>query len=320
MERRRPPLDKSLHMEPTMERVEQMEAKTTKASMRDYYQITKPRIVYENMLGTVAGFMVAMGGVSFTVEHIWILIYSLVGIGFVIAGSTTLNTVYDRDIDGYMARTRHRPIHTGRISVRAGAIYGVALSSIGVIILALLVNVLSALLAFVGLIVYVFIYTMWLKRTSTINTVVGGISGAMPTMMGYVAVTGTLDIVAWIIFAILFLWQPPHFLALALRRVDDYRNAGIPMLPVVKGYDATKKQIIYWTLAMIPATIMLFTVQAVGFIYLIGAIILNAIYLWGALRGLFIEKEKEKKWTYFMFKYSVVYLALLYVLMMIDAK
>lgn len=297
-----------------------MEATTTKVSLKDFYHITKPRIVYENMLGTVAGFMVAMGGISFSAHYVWLLVWSLLGIGLVVAGSTTLNTVYDRDVDGLMARTQNRPIHTGRIPVRIGAIYGTALSSVGVLLIALLVNPLSAILAFIGLVVYVFIYTMWLKRTSTINTVVGGISGSMPTVMGYVAVTGTMDIVAWIIFAILFLWQPPHFLALAMRRVDDYRNAGIPMLPVVKGFDATKKQIIYWTLAMIPATIMLFTVQAVGIIYLIGAIILNAIYLWGALKGLFIKADQEKKWTYFMFKYSVVYLALLYLLMMIDAK
>ncbi len=297
-----------------------MEASASKATLKDYYQITKPRIVYENMLGTIAGFMVAMGGLTFSAEYIWLLLWALIGIGFVVAGSTTLNTVYDRDVDGFMVRTQNRPIHTGRISVRAGSIYGTVLSSVGVLLLVLLVNPLSAILAFIGLVVYVFIYTMWLKRTSTINTVVGGISGSMPTVMGYVAVTGTMDIVAWIIFAILFLWQPPHFLALALRRVDDYRNAGIPMLPVVKGFDETKKQIIYWTLALIPATIMLFTVQAVGMIYLVGAIILNGIYLWGALRGLYITEDKEKRWTYFMFKYSVFYLALLYLLMMIDAR
>lgn len=312
-------MNKSLSIDASMEQAGNM-VKTEKATIRDYYDITKPRIVYENMLGTVAGFMVAMGGISFTSEYVWLLLWSLLGMGLVVAGSTTLNTVYDRDVDGFMVRTRNRPIHTGRISVRAGSIYGILLSTVGVILIALLVNPLSAFLAFIGLFVYVFIYTMWLKRTSTLNTVVGGISGSMPTVMGYVAVTGNFDIIAWIIFAILFLWQPPHFLALAMRRVDDYRNAGIPMLPVVKGIEETKKQIIYWTLAMIPATIMLFTVQAVGIIYLIGAVILNSIYLWGALRGLTITEDKEKKWTYFMFKYSVVYLALLYLLMMIDAK
>ncbi len=312
-------MDKSLSMETSLEHEEEM-AITTKASLGDYYRITKPRIVYENMLGTVAGFIVAIGGISFTAETIWLLVWALIGIGFVVAGSTTLNTVYDRDIDGFMERTKSRPIHTGRISVRAGTIYGLALSTVGVIMIALLVNPLSAILAFIGLFVYVFIYTMWLKRTSTINTVVGGISGAMPTVMGYVAVTGTMDIVAWILFAILFLWQPPHFLALAMRRVEDYRRAGVPMLPVVKGFEETKKQMMYWTLALVPVTIMLFVVQSVGIIYLIGTMILNVIYVWGAIRGFYIKKEEEKKWTQFMFKYSVMYLALLYLLMMIDAK
>lgn len=311
-------MDKSFSMETSLEHEEEM-ANTAKASPVDYYRITKPRIVYENMLGTLAGFIVAMGGFSFTSEHIWLLIWALIGIGFVIAGSTTLNTVYDRDIDGFMERTKSRPIHTGRISVKAGTVYGLTLSTIGVVIVALLVNPLSAILAFIGLFVYVFIYTMWLKRVSTINTVVGGISGAMPTVMGYVAVTGTMDIVAWILFAILFLWQPPHFLALAMRRVEDYRKAGVPMLPVVKGFEETKKQIMYWTLALVPVSIMLFAVQAVGLIYLVGAIILNAIYVWGAIRGFFIKQEEEKTWTQFMFKYSVIYLALLYLLMMIDA-
>lgn len=312
-------MDKSLSMEPTLEQ-KQDQNNRTKMSLRDFYYITKPRIVYENMLGTVAGFIVALGSLSFTIQYVWLLIWSLLGIGLVVAGSTTLNTVYDRDIDGFMQRTKNRPIHTGRIPVRIGALYGAGLSTIGVIFITIMVNPLSALLAFIGVFVYVFIYTMWLKRTSTLNTVVGGVSGAMPTVMGYVAVTGKMDIVAWILFAILFLWQPPHFLALAMRRVEDYRAAGIPMLPVIKGIAETKRQIAYWTFAMVPATILLFSVQAVGMIYLIGVLLLNAIYVWGALRGFFITKEHEPKWTYFMFKYSVIYLALVYILMMIDAK
>lgn len=313
-----PPLDKSIQMENTLEQVEQV--KTKHASLKDYYQVTKPRIVYENMLGTLAGFFVAIGGQSFSWNYLYVLFWALLGIGFVIAGSTTLNSVYDRDIDKIMERTKHRPIHTGRITVRAATIYGMTLSISGVLLLSIFVNIASAVLAFTGLFIYVFVYTMWLKRTTTLNTVVGGFSGAMPTVMGYVAVVGTMDLVAGILFAILFLWQPPHFLALAIRRVEDYRRAGIPMLPVVRGNEETKKQIIYWVLMLVPVSIMLYLVEAVGMIYLLGALILGIVYIVGALKGLFIQKELEGKWNYFMYKYSVIYLALLYLLMMFDAK
>jgi protoheme IX farnesyltransferase len=219
-----------------------------------------------------------------------------------------------------MERTQNRPIHTGRISVRAGTIYALVLGITGELILTFGVHPLAAMLALVGLLVYVFIYTMWLKRTTTFNTVVGGISGAMPTMMGYVAVTENIDLTAWVIFAILFLWQPPHFLALAMRRTEEYRNAGIPMLPVVKGFTETKRQILFYTLAMIPVTMMLYNLQAVGLIYLAGVSILNVIYLWYALKGMSIKAEQEISWANFMFRYSVIYLTLLYILMMIDAK
>jgi len=312
-------LNRSMVVEKSMDQAENS-AKTEKASLKDYYTVTKPGIIYANVLGTIAGFLVALGGESFTPSILWTFVWSILGITLVIASSTTLNNVFDRDIDGFMERTQNRPIHTGRISVRAGTIYALVLGITGELILTFGVHPLAAMLALVGLLVYVFIYTMWLKRTTTFNTVVGGISGAMPTMMGYVAVTENIDLTAWVIFAILFLWQPPHFLALAMRRTEEYRNAGIPMLPVVKGFAETKRQILFYTLAMIPVTMMLYNLQAVGLIYLAGVSILNVIYLWYALKGMSIKAEQEISWANFMFRYSVIYLTLLYILMMIDAK
>lgn len=310
-------MDRSMTMGSSVDQDEA--ADTVKATLKDYYTVTKPGIVYSNLLGTIAGFFVAMGG-NFTSSLAWTLLWTILGISLVIAGGTTLNNVYDRDIDGYMERTRNRPIHTGRISVKTGTIYGLSLAIVGEAVLTIGVNPLSAVFAFIGLFFYVVVYTMWLKRTTTLNTVVGGISGAMPTVMGYVAVSNSMDNVAWILFAILFLWQPPHFLALAMRRCEEYRNAGIPMLPVVRGFDETKRQILYYTAALVPVSLMLYTLEAVGLIYFIGAGLLGAIYLIYALKGIFNEKEKEIPWANFMFRYSVIYLTLIYILMMVDAK
>lgn len=288
-------------------------------SLSVLYNLTKPGIVYANLLGMVAGFLLAMKGAPFTPDLTRLFLFSLIGIALVIAGGTTLNNVVDRDIDGYMERTKNRPIHTGKISVGAATIYGLTLALVGEAILFLFVHPLAATLALIGFFVYVVIYTIWLKRITTLNTVIGGISGAMPTVVGYVTVTGRMDLAAWVLFSILFLWQPPHFLALAMRRFSDYRNACVPMLPVVKGFQETKRQIFYYTLALVPMSLMLFPLRAAGLIYLIGAALLGTVYLYKAYRGFKVSGEGERKWATDLFRYSIIYLTVLYLLMMFNA-
>ncbi|WP_028988144.1 heme o synthase [Thermicanus aegyptius] len=296
-----------------------MERTGERASLGVYYRLTKPGIVFANLLGTVAGFLLAMKGAPFTPDLMVTFFFSLLGIALVIAGGTTLNNVIDRDIDGYMERTKDRPIHSGRVSVKAATFFGLSLAVTGEAVLAFGVHPQAALLALIGFVVYVIIYTLWLKRITTLNTVIGGISGAVPTVMGYVAVTGRMDLTAWILFSILFLWQPPHFLALAMRRHTDYKNACVPMLPNVKGFGEAKKQIFYYTVSLFPVSLMLYPLRAVGWLYLVGALLLGTVYLIKAYQGLHRRGEEEKRWASFMFRYSIIYLTLLYLLMMVDA-
>jgi protoheme IX farnesyltransferase len=281
---------------------------------KDFIDITKPGINASNLLATFTGYLLAAG---YTHTFGWmVFIYTMIGTALVIAGGCTLNNFYDRDIDPHMERTRIRAVPSGRMKPGTALIYGIILTIAGHLILAFGVNLLAAVLGFIGFAVYLFIYTMWLKRTSTWNTVVGGISGAVPPVIGWVAVTGSLDLAAWALFFILFLWQPPHFFALAMRKTKEYRAAGIPMLPVVKGNAETKKQILIFTILLFPATIFLFATNAVGWTFLITAIILDIIYVVLAIRG--FSKRDEDLWAKQMFLYSLFYLTLILIMMMVD--
>jgi protoheme IX farnesyltransferase len=281
---------------------------------KDFIDITKPGINASNLLATFTGYLLAAG---YTHTFGWmVFIYTMIGTALVIAGGCTLNNFYDRDIDPHMERTRIRAVPSGRMKPRTALIYGIILTVIGHLVLALGVNLLAAILGFIGFGVYLFVYTMWLKRTSTWNTVVGGISGAVPPVIGWVAVTGRLDLAAWALFFILFLWQPPHFFALAMRKAKEYKAAGIPMLPVVKGNAETKKQILIFTILLLPATILLFATDAVGWTFLTTAIILDVIYVVLAIKG--FSKQDEDLWAKQMFLYSLVYLTMILFLMMVD--
>lgn len=291
-----------------------------KATVKDYITVTKPGLSVANLLATLAGFMLGMAGQPFSNHTFISLFWTLLGTALVIASGTTLNNVLDRDIDKYMERTKSRPVTNHRISPRVAAIYGLVLAVIGEAVLTFGANPLAAVLGFIGLFVYVVVYTAWLKRTTTLNTVIGGLSGAMPPLVGYVAITNTLDITAWTVLAFMFLWQPPHFLALAMRRVEEYRGVNIPMLPVVIGFDGTKRQILWYTVAMVPVSLFLYHYEAVGQLYLWVAGILGLIYLALAVQGLFIKKEKDIPWANLMFKYSIIYLTAIFILMMVDAK
>ncbi|SHF17843.1 protoheme IX farnesyltransferase [Seinonella peptonophila] len=285
-----------------------------KATWKDYLEVTKPGINIHNLLVTFAGFWLAAGFDTF--QHLSLLVYTLLGTTLVIAGSCSLNNFYDRDIDPYMTRTRNRAVAEGRMKPIAALWFGLILSIVGLSILAVGVNYLAAFFAFIGFFVYVVIYTMWLKRSSTLNTVVGGISGAVPPLIGWVAYTNSVDLSAWALFMVLFLWQPPHFFALAMRKVQEYRQVGVPMLPVVKGFAATKRQSLVYTILLLPASLTLFFTGVTSWLYLVTALVLGIIYIFHAVKG--FKAEDDDAWAKRMFLYSLLYLTVLFFVMIMD--
>jgi heme o synthase len=209
--------------------------------IQSYYQLTKPRIIPLLLITTAGSMWIAAKG---QVDPLLLLV-TLTGGTLAAASAQTINCIYDRDIDYDMERTRHRPMPSGKVQPRDALIFAIALATISFTLLAVFANLLAAVLAFSGIVFYVLVYTHWLKRHSTQNIVIGGAAGAIPALVGWAAVTGTLSWAAWLIFAIVFLWTPPHFWALALMIRDDYAKVGIPMLPVVKGDTATANLVLY---------------------------------------------------------------------------
>ncbi|MCQ6265655.1 heme o synthase [Fictibacillus sp. WQ 8-8] len=279
---------------------------------KDFLAIAKMGIVISNLITVFAGIFLAIKFNSLLfMDELNVLALAVVGSAFVIAGGCCLNNYIDRDIDGLMDRTMDRPTVTGKIEAHQALWMGIILSAIGVILLAM-TTLTAAVFGLIGLFVYVVVYTMWLKRTHSINTVVGGISGAMPPLIGWAAVDANLDIKAWILFLILFLWQPPHFLALAMKRCEEYRNAGIPMLPVVSGFKMTKRQMIWYVAALIPVSLYLYPF---GKVFTILATVLGFGWLALGLSG--IRTSDDIKWARQMFVYSLNYLTILFVAMIL---
>ncbi|MFC4077686.1 heme o synthase [Salinithrix halophila] len=283
-----------------------------RATWRDFWVLTKPGINASNLMAAFTGFWLA-GHHSF---DFGLLLATLLGTALVIAGGCAVNNYIDRDIDPLMARTKDRPVPTGRIRPQTALWMGLILGLAGVAVLVALVNPLSALLAAVGFFVYVFVYTAWTKRTTPLNTVVGSISGAVPPMIGWVAVTGGLDWPAWVLFLFMFVWQPPHFFALAMMKTEDYRAAGIPMLPVVKGFAETKRQTLFFVILILPASLLLYAAGVVGWIYLGTAIVLGGGFIYLALSG--YSSKDDEAWARRLFLYSLFYLTLMQVAMFLD--
>ncbi|PTM56443.1 heme o synthase [Desmospora activa] len=283
-----------------------------KATWRDFWTITKPSINASNLLAAFAGFWLAGYG-SMDVP---LLLAMLAGMALVIAGACTVNNYIDRDIDPLMNRTSDRPVATGRIQPLTALWYGITLFLAGTILLATLVNPLSALLAAIGFLAYVFLYTAWTKRTTPWNTVVGSISGAVPPMVGWAAATGGLEWPAWMLFLFMFVWQPAHFYALAMMKADDYRAAGIPMFPVVKGFQETKRQTLAFIILLLPVSLLLFATGVVSWLYLGMAFVLGGVYLYLALAGW--SKDADDIWARKMFFYSILYLTIMQLGMFID--
>jgi protoheme IX farnesyltransferase len=283
-------------------------------SIRDYIQLTKPGILRSNLIAAFAGFWVAsQGNVQWS-----LLIYMLIGTTLVMASSCVFNNYLDRDYDGLMERTSHRPLPSGRLEAIKVFLYASILGAIGLLVLFLLTNTLAGILGIVGMIVYVIIYTAWLKRASTLSTVMGSFSGAMPPVIGYTAVTGSMDAGAWILFGILFLWQPPHFWALGIRRMEEYRAAGFQILPVVKGVHRTKIQMIPYVVLLIPVSLLLYFMDYVGVYYFVVALVLGVLWLLLCLSG-FVTKDDDR-WAKRTFIFSINYLLITFVVMILNTN
>src|ERR687895_1933809 len=246
--------------------------------LADYVTLTKPRVQLLLLLTTVTTMYVA-GDPSASLVALTVLGGSLSA-----GGAAAVNHYWDRDIDAQMARTATRPVPSGRVSPRAALIYGLVLGALSFALLAAAVNLLSAFLALAGFVGYVLVYTVWLKRTTPQNIVIGGAAGAVPPLVGWAAVTGTVDPAALYLFAIVFYWTPPHFWALSLLMKDDYARAGVPMMPVVRGEHETRRQIVLYTILLYAVSQLPFCAGAFGLVYLASSIALGAVFIAGAVR------------------------------------
>jgi protoheme IX farnesyltransferase len=281
-------------------------------SWRDYVTLTKPRIMSLLLLTGAGGMFVGAGGVP----PLGDLAVMLTGLALACGGASALNHVLDRDIDKLMGkRTRSRPVAAGRVPAARALEFGLALSALSFVLLGTLANVLTAVLALVGNLFYVLVYTRWLKRSTPQNIVIGGAAGAVPPLVGWAAATGNLTLPALALFAIVFFWTPPHFWALALLIRRDYEAAGIPMLPVVRGERETARQIVLYTLALIAVTLVPVALGTLGVPYLVAALTLGGAFLWLALR---LRAELVPRRAAVLFHYSLAYLALLFVAMAVD--
>ena len=278
----------------------------------DYVRLTKPRIISLLLFTTGAAMFVAARGNP----GAWLFFWTMVGGYLAAGGANAINQYIDRDIDQQMHRTDDRPVVAGRVTPARALVFGASLGVLSALVIGLSSNWLAAALALLGLALYVGVYTLWLKRTSIHNIVIGGSAGAVPPLVGWAAVTGDLSLTAWIMFAIVFYWTPPHFWALALMLKRDYAAAGVPMLPVVHGVAETKRQILLWTLVMIAVTLLPVASGAAGLPYLASALVLGAAFLYLSWR---LYRDPAIGWARATFHYSLLYLALIFVALAVDA-
>ncbi|NEO99401.1 MAG: protoheme IX farnesyltransferase [Symploca sp. SIO2E9] len=282
--------------------------------IHSYYQLTKPRIIPLLLITTAAAMWIASNG---QVDPVLLLV-TLLGGTLAAASAQTLNCIYDRDIDYDMLRTRNRPIPSGRVQPVHALVFAIALGLLSFTLLALFANLLSALLAMSGIVFYMLVYTHFLKRHTSQNIVIGGAAGSIPPLVGWAAVTGDLGWTPWLLFAIIFLWTPPHFWALALMIRDDYAQVNIPMLPVVAGEEYTTRQIWLYTLIVVPASLLLvYPLGVSGVIYGVIAVMLGAIFIKKA--WLLLNNPGDKPLAKSMFKYSILYMMLLCTGMVVDS-
>ncbi len=281
------------------------------AKVRSYVALTKPPIIELLLITTLPTMFVARRGVP----SVTLMLATLVGGTLAAGGANATNMVIDRDIDKVMRRTRNRPLVTGELTARAALTFAIGLEIVAFIELWLTVNLLSACLAVAATAFYVFVYTMWLKRSSSSNIVIGGAAGAVPVLVGWAAVTGTLGWAPVVLFGIIFVWTPPHFWALAIRYRDDYEAAEVPMLPVVATLAKTARQMLIYTAVLVALTVLFGFVGHMGVLYFTVAIVLGASFLTYAVR---LRTRLDAVTALRMFKYSISYLSLLFLVMAVD--
>jgi protoheme IX farnesyltransferase len=286
-------------------------APSLRSRIRDYVALTKPRIIELLLVTTVPTMIVAEGGLP----SLWLVAATVFGGTLAAGGANAINMVVDRDIDQVMNRTKNRPVAAGRLTPRAALTFAVGIEVLAFVFLALTVNLLSAVLAVAACLFYVFVYTLWLKRTSRQNIVIGGAAGAVPVLVGWSAVTGTLDWPPVVLFAVIFYWTPPHFWALAIRYRDDYAAADVPMLPVVASLRTTAVRILLYTLLLWGITLLFAPVAGMGAIYLAAALVLGGIFTLYSLR---LVRDGTSQVAMRVFTWSITYISLLFAAIAVD--
>jgi len=282
-------------------------------TLRAYVALTKPRIIELLLVTTVPTMVLAQSGIP----SVWLMAAVVLGGTLAAGGANAINMYLDRDIDDLMRRTRHRPLPRHAVSPPHALAFGVVLSVLSFAWLALTVNLLSALLAASAIAFYVFVYTLWLKRSTPQNIVIGGAAGCVPVLVAWAAVTGRVEVPALVLFAIVFYWTPPHFWALALRYRNDYATANVPMLPVVRGEVETARQIVLYTLLLVAVSLLLLPAARMGLIYLVAALVLGTGFVWYALRVL--RNSADGDAAIRLFRFSISYLTLLFAAVAADS-
>jgi len=276
-----------------------------------YVALTKPRIIELLLITTLPTMILAQGGLP----GIWLMVATLLGGTLAAGGANAINMYVDRDIDKLMHRTAKRPLVTGVIAPRNALIFAVTLEVVAFVELWAWVNLLSAVLAVSATLFYVFVYTLWLKRTSKQNIVIGGAAGAMPVLVGWAAVTNSLAWAPVVLFGVIFMWTPPHFWALAFKYKDDYEAANVPMMPVVATFRRTATEILVYTVIMVGLTLVLAPVAHLGVVYIVSAALLGTGFIVMAVR---LWVQATPKASMQLFSYSITYLTLLFVMMAVD--
>jgi heme o synthase len=279
--------------------------------LNDYLSLTKPKVISLLLVTTLAAMFITENGTP----SFWLVFWTMIGGYLAAGGAGAINCAFDSDIDVNMGRTSRRPVPSGRISRQAAMRFGLILSILSAIVMLVFTTPLAMLLSTLGILYYAVFYTQWLKRSTWQNIVIGGGAGSLPPLVGWTAVTGTLSLPAVLLFAIIFYWTPPHFWALALVKEKDYARAGVPMLPVVAGAGETRYQILVYSLILVALSVLLTPLGAMGWIYLLGALILGGLFLRDAWN---VYRYGEQQHIWQLYKYSLLYLALLFAVMVVD--
>ena len=280
-------------------------------TIKNYYELCKPNVVLMMLITALVGSLLA----SKTLAPLSLIAFAMLGIGLCASSAAAINQIIDRKADANMNRTENRPIPQGEVSPINASIFAFILASLGAAILVIYVNTLTALLTLASLIGYAFVYTVYLKRATPQNIVIGGLAGAAPPLLGWTAVTNSVDPNSLLLVLIIFAWTPPHFWALAIHRRDDYAKENIPMLPVTHGVQFTKLQIILYTIILILVSLLPFVVLMSGVLYLISSLILGAIFLYYSVRLYF---DQDNQYAFPTFVYSIYYIFLIFAALLVD--